>query len=305
MKKCIWCIMFVLFLVLSCATQEKIREDLSKDSELFLPLGNPGTTNYGDENFEIFFSFGSDSLLNKIEIPSQKFLEKHEYIEKIRLPKLLGYIPPQFAKIRGSHRYLNLFRCYFDNQIKAWGVGTSNSGIRIFNYAVEAEELSNTEYYILGSLKGLVDLPVNFDDVEKVSIRYSESDFRDATTSMFVKIVLKDDNYVFSTTKPELDSKNSTSSDTLTVGNNIRVPSYWNEIGSVSCKDSLYAESDYWFNKPNWWNIYYSSKSETEINSLLWEDNGSPWANGVYRYYDKSNKTLYLWKWRKQWFTRD
>ena len=98
-----------------------------------------------------------------------------------------------------------------------------------------------------------------------------------------------------------MDSKNETNLDSLQIGENLFPPEKWTNSLAYSVKDSLYAESDYWFAQPKWWEIEFEQNS-AKANSVLWEDNGSPWFNAEYRYYNESTNTVYIWKWRRQWY---
>ncbi|ODS30255.1 MAG: hypothetical protein SCARUB_04630 [Candidatus Scalindua rubra] len=239
-----------------------------------------------------------DGLLENIAIHPISYFEEFSYLGDREYWK---YIPDKsIFEYETPETKQKTSWIYFNGEQKAKTSGEPNRHIRLNSFGIESVNLNKMEYDILCELKNI---PYPIEDAKEISIKYLDSDFRDSNNMLFIKysfaghqISLND--FVI----PTILSKNDTNNSKLEKGANLEFPLNWRF--SVSKSDSLWIDpdSEYWKDIPVWWEIAFAHNSENQ-NTIIWQNNGSPWSQGYYLHIDENRKIVYKCYWKLQWYS--
>jgi len=269
-----------------------------------LPYGPPGVHDVTLEaeslRFEGRMEFGSDSLLVVLSVPALKYREEHRYFGSQK--RVYSGVPRGIQDMMGPVRPLNRFEGFFSDTPKVWGVGTPNAGLRLHNFAVVCTSLTRGEYEAIRMIKSIAGSPDPPEDAADMFMQYCETDYRDANTILFLRYRSEQGGSVVPDIAPQPDKKNDSNRTRFTTGTRLPLPATWPGIESAPDTLSLYGDSPYWFQVPGWWNPPSGSGHTTSGKTAIWQNDGEPWSQGLYVQYDGAERTVYYWKWRRQWY---
>ncbi len=217
-------------------------------------------------------SFAPDSLLIVMEVPNVKFKIEYEYFGLLASGRY-SLVPQDRLEAFISSGQLELrkksFIIYLDGEKVAYGAGTPNHRMRLNSYALEAERISSAQFELLGAIYALPNLFSGDDSlVNDVSIKYVETDFRDANNVVFVKYKFKKEFNIEAFPRSHQLSNNDENDISLMRGNNLAVPDNWNGFMVADDLTWIDPESQFWISRPAWWVVEYSDNGNAE-NTLF------------------------------------
>ena len=241
--------------------------------------------------------FLPDSLLSSVEFPQYGYLEKCAYYGE---RMTWGFIPPEKLELLLLYEMPETneksFEIFFNGTRKAFGAGAPYKLIRLNSFGIEGENLTFDEYEVIRQYKSLsYQLP----ECENICFKHLTTDFRKANDVSFLKYQIAGDfnldDYPLSENCPD----NVENQSSVEKGINLDIPQSWD--GFINPDDTTWIDPDspYWEMRPSWWKPAFSATASQE-NSLIWSNDGNPWIQGEYIYFEEESGMVYWWYWKKK-----